>query len=234
MGGLVLRPVFDRLLATAHELAARRDTMHFEWTGAFPLLRAIIQELSQRWVAAGLLASNADAYCLTLSDMHAIAARPRPMQDEIARRRRSWERDRRRQWPLEVVAGREVYDDAPDALSSGDEELRGVAGSPGVASGTVRVIAGPHEFRSLKPGEVLVAPVTNPAWTPLFAVAGALVAETGGVLSHGAIVAREYGIPAVMGVRGATQLLRDGDVVTVDGTRGTVRPAVATGSRPSS
>jgi pyruvate,water dikinase len=74
----------------------------------------------------------------------------------------------------------------------------------------------------LKKGEILVAPITNPAWTPLFAVASAVITEVGGILSHGAIVAREYGIPAVMSVPGATKLLRDGQRITVDGNKGWV------------
>jgi phosphoenolpyruvate synthase/pyruvate phosphate dikinase len=87
----------------------------------------------------------------------------------------------------------------------------------------VRVIRGEHEFNFLQPGEVLVCPYTNPAWTPLFAAAVAVVAETGGATSHAAIVAREYGIPAVMAVRGATRLLQVGREILVDGNRGRVR-----------
>jgi pyruvate,water dikinase len=89
----------------------------------------------------------------------------------------------------------------------------------------VCIVRGTEEFGKMQPGHVLVAPLTNPAWTPLFAVAEALVAETGGTLSHGAIVAREFGIPAVLGVRGATSALRDGQVVAVDGSAGTVEIA---------
>ena len=74
----------------------------------------------------------------------------------------------------------------------------------------------------LVPGEILVAPSTDPGWTPLFMTAGALVMEMGGVVSHGAVVAREYGIPAVVGVADATTRLRDGQNVTVDGAAGTV------------
>jgi pyruvate,water dikinase len=74
----------------------------------------------------------------------------------------------------------------------------------------------------LEPGEILVAPSTDPGWTPLFMTAGALVMEMGGVISHGAVVAREYGIPAVVGVADATVRLRDGQTVTVDGAAGTV------------
>lgn len=86
----------------------------------------------------------------------------------------------------------------------------------------MRVILGPDEFGKLQRGEILVAPLTNPSWTPLFAIASAVITEVGGILSHGAIVAREYGIPAVMSVPGATQNLSDGQMITVDGNRGMV------------
>jgi pyruvate,water dikinase len=86
----------------------------------------------------------------------------------------------------------------------------------------VRVIRGPAEFGKIRRGDVLVAPVTAPAWTPLFALAAAVVTETGGALSHAAIVAREYGIPAVLAVKRATSLLADGDHVVVDGNAGWV------------
>jgi pyruvate,water dikinase len=81
---------------------------------------------------------------------------------------------------------------------------------------------GPDDFHRLQSGDILVAPWTTPVWTPLFAIAGGLITEVGGILSHGAIVAREYGIPAVMAVAGATRSLHDGQQLTVDGAKGTV------------
>ena len=101
-------------------------------------------------------------------------------------------------------------------------DLQGIAGSPGVISGPARVIRGPDQFGTLEKGEILVAPLTNPVWTPLFAIAGGIITEVGGILSHGAIVAREYGIPAVMSIPGATQAISDGQFITVDGNRGVV------------
>lgn len=90
--------------------------------------------------------------------------------------------------------------------------------------GTVRVIDGSESFGLLEPGEVLVCRFTDPTWTPLFATASAVVVETGGPLSHAAIVAREYQIPAVLAVSGATTRLHTGDRVAVDGTKGQVNP----------
>jgi pyruvate,water dikinase len=100
--------------------------------------------------------------------------------------------------------------------------IKGVAASPGKATGLARVLHGPEDFGQMKPGDVLVAPITTPAWTPLFAMASAIVTDVGGPLSHGSIVAREYGIPAVLGTGVATRRIQSGQTITVDGGAGTV------------
>jgi pyruvate,water dikinase len=100
--------------------------------------------------------------------------------------------------------------------------LKGVAASPGSVTATARVLHGPEDFEQMNPGDVLVAAITTPAWTPLFAMAAAVVTDIGGPLSHGSIVAREYGIPAVLGTGDATRRIRSGQMVTVDGGRGVV------------
>ena len=99
--------------------------------------------------------------------------------------------------------------------------LHGSPASPGAATGKARVILSPRGAH-LEPGEILVAPSTDPGWTPLFLTAGGLVMEMGGMMSHGAVVAREYGIPAVVGVANATERIATGDTVTVDGSSGVV------------
>jgi pyruvate,water dikinase len=102
------------------------------------------------------------------------------------------------------------------------EALTGTPGSPGTATGPARVLRGPADFARVRPGDVIVCRSTDPAWTPLFAVAAAIVTETGGVLSHAAIVAREHRIPAVLGVAGAMSAIRDDQPVTVHGDHGDV------------
>src|SRR5205807_5099071 len=112
--------------------------------------------------------------------------------------------------------------DAEAALVvAGSGGLRGSPASPGTITGVARVIRSPQGAR-LEPGEILVAPSTDPGWTPLFLTAGGLVMEMGGMMSHGAVVAREYGIPAVVAVAGATDQIVTGQRVTVDGSAGTV------------
>ncbi|MEV0460728.1 PEP-utilizing enzyme [Catellatospora methionotrophica] len=100
--------------------------------------------------------------------------------------------------------------------------VSGVPSSPGQARGPVRLVRTVDDFARMRPGDVLVCRTTDPAWTPLFRLAAAVVTETGGLLSHASIVAREYRIPAVVGATGALSLLGDGTTVIVDGTLGTV------------
>lgn len=115
------------------------------------------------------------------------------------------------------AAGRSGQRQSTDGLA-----LAGIGASPGRYSGTVRVVAGEHEFDKLMAGDVLVCPVTSPVWSVLFSRIGALVTDSGGILSHPAIIAREYGIPAVVATGNATSVLRDGQQVTVDGYAGSV------------
>ena len=101
--------------------------------------------------------------------------------------------------------------------------IRGTPASPGQVEGVARIIREPAEAGRFGKGEILVAPYAEPGWAPLFLLAAGVVMEVGGRLCHGAIVAREYGIPAVVGVREATLRIRDGDVISVDGNLGEVR-----------
>ncbi len=111
----------------------------------------------------------------------------------------------------------------PDgATREGSRSLRGTAGAPGVHTGRARIILSAEEFDRVQAGDVLVTRTTNPSWTPLFGVIGALVTDSGGVLSHGAIVAREVGLPAIVGTKGATETIIDGQIITVDGNRGLI------------
>ena len=94
--------------------------------------------------------------------------------------------------------------------------------SPGKVTGIATIITSAGQFENMKPGTILVCPTTTPAWTPLFAQAQALVTDIGGILAHGSIVAREYGIPAVMGTGNATKRIKDGQLISVDGNTGKV------------
>lgn len=223
-GRLFTWPLFHWVLQQSQGHTRERDTLHFELTRLFPPFRHMLTELGRRWTARGRLDRPDDLYYLTFDEVCEAATAALPLQDRIRPRRAEFEANRRRAWPPIIRDGEEIWTAAEEpARGAGDgRHWVGVAGSPGVQSGVARVICGPEEFGKLQRGEILVAPLTNPVWTPLFAIAGAVVTEVGGILSHGAIVAREYGIPAVMSVTGATSLIRDGQTLTVDGNKGVV------------
>lgn len=101
--------------------------------------------------------------------------------------------------------------------------LRGTGASAGVVRGPARVTLSQDDFDRIQPGDVIVCPSSNPSWVPVFTIAGGLVTNTGGVLSHAAVVAREFGLPAVVGAAEATTRIADGRIVEIDGTAGTVR-----------
>ncbi len=118
--------------------------------------------------------------------------------------------------------GRAFYEGLNDAPPGADGNvIVGSPVSPGVVEGAVRVVFDPHAAQ-LAPGEILVCPGTDPSWTPLFLAAGGLVMEVGGLMTHGSVVAREYGIPAVVGVDRATQRLKTGQRIRVDGSSGQI------------
>ncbi len=139
--------------------------------------------------------------------------------DVVTKRRAVWDAERRRtQVPRILVEdGRAIH----DGLSAGEGDLHGAGVSPGVAEGPVRVVRDPRTTQ-LVPGEIMVCPGTDPAWTPLFLTAGGLITEVGGLMTHGSVVAREYGIPAVVGVHDATTRLTDGQRIRIDGTSGAI------------
>lgn len=220
-GRVIELPLFNWILKHTQVQTRERDTMHFELTRLLPPFRRMLFELGRRWSVRGILATPEDIFFLTLEEMVEVAETPRPMEEMVARRRVEYQQSRIRKAPGIIRDGEEISQERT-AFAAVAGQLRGVAGSPGVAHGIARVIRGPEEFHMLQSGEILVAPLTNPVWTPLFAIAGGLVTEVGGILSHGAIVAREYGIPAVMAASEATKILQEGQPVTVDGNKGIV------------
>lgn len=221
-GRFLTWPLFRWLLDNIEFHTRERDTVHFEMTRIIPAFRRFLHELGKRWTQRGLLTETNQIFFLTFDEMKSMADRPKFLGEIAQRRQEEFEINKHRAWPDVIRGGREIFS---QQASQGKDEagrLEGVAGSPGVVTGRARVIRGPEEFFRLQPGEILVAPITNPVWTPLFAIAGGVITEVGGILSHGAIVAREYGIPAVMSIAAATRCGLDGQTVMVDGNRGWV------------
>ena len=177
--------------------------------------RRAIARTGAELVAAGRLDRAADVFFLDLAELESSA----DLRAIVVKNRADYQRELgRRVIPQVMTSEGECFYAAPSAVRGA---LVGIPASAGVHEGRVRVTLDPARAR-LEPGEVLVAPGTDPAWTPLFLSAGALVTELGGAMSHGSVVAREYGIPAVVGVPEATKSLRTGQWVRVDGNSGQV------------
>jgi phosphohistidine swiveling domain-containing protein len=218
------RQVFTAVDGSKAGMAFREDT-HFYATMLLPPLRRALLELGARLRTAGVLDEAKDVFHLRFEELGAISdSATLPAADRDRLRATVLARAAKRQ----ELAGQPVVDlDAlfvdrkprPDAL------VTGTGASRGSATGAVRIVRGPADFGELRSGEILVCPYTNPSWTPLFQRAAAVVVDAGGTGSHAAIVAREYGIPAVMGTRNATAVLTDGQRVTVDGDAGSVTTA---------
>jgi pyruvate,water dikinase len=165
------------------------------------------------------VADPSDIYFLTLPEARRALA-GQDLRTLVAQRRTAFGRERKRKHIPRVLLSDGTDAEATAGVRSG-QGLTGTPASAGAVTGPARVILSPEGAR-LEPGEILVAPSTNPGWTPLFLTAAGLVMEMGGAMSHGAVVAREYGIPAAVGVPGATEWITTGTIITVDGTLGTV------------
>ncbi len=215
------RSAFVALLTQARCLLQIREDTHFYATLPLPIIRRALLELGGRLADVGAIDVPEDVFHLKLGELEQIDG-PWPPPPHVVQQARALvlrRKDRRA-----ALEGTPLFDlqlNQPSELE-GDALLRGSPGSPGIAEGRVRIVHDGSEFGKLRPGEVLVAPFTNPAWTPLFERAAAVVVDSGGAGSHAAIVAREYGIPAVMGTVDGTRRLVDGQWVGVDGTRGLV------------
>jgi pyruvate,water dikinase len=222
-----LRSAFLARLAEARCLLQIREDTHFYATLALPIVRRTVLELGGRLAGAGVLDRPEDVFHLTLDELERVDGTwppPAQLADELraAALRRKQRRAALEGTPLVDPRLLRPTERERDPALHGNVLLHGMPGSPGVAEGPVRVVRTGAEFGTLRSGEVLVAPHTNPAWTPLFQRAIAVVVDSGGAGSHAAIVAREYGIPAVMATVDGTRRLEDGQRVRVDGSRGLV------------
>jgi pyruvate,water dikinase len=222
---------FDRMLAIAQRYALIRDEQISDVTIGWPLLRRALRRLGEHLVGMHMLAEPDDVYYLERAEIDLALAGRAPRVD-VTSRVRTQARQRRLSPPLVIGKVNKIVMStqrnavaAMRSSSSPGEHIVGMPASPGRATGPVRIVHGPAEFDRLRPGEVLVAPATSPAWTPLFARAVAVVTDGGSVAAHASLVAREYGLPAVVAAEGATTQLRDGMIVTVDGSAGTVELA---------
>jgi rifampicin phosphotransferase len=218
--GWILGFALDR----ARQLAGLRELPKYFFVLALAQMRRQLAIIGEEIARAGTIERGDDIFFLNLHDVRGALA-GQDMRDVVRRRRAEYEQElRRRHVPRVLLSdGTEPEAQATSNVAV-DGALSGTPASAGSVTGRARVILDPVGAR-LEPGEILVAPSTDPGWTPLFLTAGGLVMEMGGANSHGAVVAREYGIPAVVGVAGATSHFVTGQQITVDGTTGLVRSA---------
>jgi len=227
------RRLLDHLYRVSDCFAGTRDTPKHYNLLFFRAVRARLLEEGHRLVRDGRLDAAEDVFGLTFIDLERAEQDPfldlRSVHETRTRFLKRLEA-RVRTFPPVIDSRGRILRPPPRAEKPG--ELRGMPISPGIASGPVTILRDPTE-KPVHSGDVLVAYATDPGWTPLFSVAGAVVLEIGGVLQHGAVVAREFGKPCVAGIDRVTTRLRDGQLVEVDGTAGVVR-LLAPGSGPRS
>jgi phosphohistidine swiveling domain-containing protein len=240
------RQLLHWLAAKARVASALRESGKSALVRLLVPFRGIALEVGRRLVASGHLEEIADVFHLAVIDIEAFLRREwdgRGAAELAADRREQRERWLKGETPADVIIRSSngqsgelpltwtgiAAPPEPEAQTSMDGlALQGTSASGGLASGVARVIRHPREGSRLQAGEILVAPSTDPGWTPLFLRASAVIMEVGGYLSHGAIVAREYGLPAVVNIPGLLSQVRDGQRLTVDGDRGRV---ICEGSR---
>ncbi|MFC7068771.1 PEP/pyruvate-binding domain-containing protein [Halobaculum lipolyticum] len=217
----LVRPAVRRLTRVYRGGLATREHPKFAVARLLDELRTEALAAGADLADSGAIPGESAVWLLTLEELRTGLVDRRSLAGiDFAARRRAFERARSRRAPALVTSDGEIPR-APRSTTGEGDRLVGTGAAPGVVEGRVRVVTDPGET-GLEAGEVLVAPYTDPGWTPLFATAAAVVTEVGGRLTHGSLVAREYGIPSVVAVEDATSLLRTGERVRVDGAAGTV------------
>ncbi len=211
-------------LRRAHALSGFREMTRFVVGLVLAQARQLLWPVGEVLVRAGRLQESADIFFLSLAEADAALAGA-DLRERVSERRATFTRElTRRHVPLVLLSDGTEPTASPQRSqreASAEGLLQGTPASAGSVTGIARVIHDPHGAH-LSPGEILVAPSTDPGWTPLFLQAAGLVMDVGGAMAHGAIVAREYGLPAVVGVVGATERIRTGRRLTVNGTTGTI------------
>jgi pyruvate,water dikinase len=223
-----LRPLVARLFAQAARGTAKREQAKGTIVHGVAGLRRPLFRRAERFVREGLLPDRTQFFMATLDELPVLLADPASLAPELARRRERYDELNQLVPPFSFdghLPDPATWPRRSDPLPKVEEDgrvLSGIGVSGGLARGRARVVTDPADPRGLEPGEILVAPLTDPAWTPLFLAAAAVVVDVGALQSHAAIVARELGVPAVVSVEHASKRIRDGDELEVDGSRGTV------------
>jgi rifampicin phosphotransferase len=190
-------------------------------------MRMALYELGRRMVERGIIGDHHDVTMVMERELDAFVADPESFRGELARRVRNYKLLFHLEPPFFMTENRPLSEwpsrkERKVQQAGPGDVLTGVAGSPGKARGRARIITDPYEIGDYAPGDVLIAPQTDPAWTPLFVPAAAVVVNVGATITHAVIICRELGLPCAVSVRDATLKIPDGVMVEVDGTAGTV------------
>ena len=222
----IKRMIFDRVLQAARSGSVLRENFKNEGIRWIATLRRMLLEIGAKLTDTGVLQEPDDVFFLHVQELEAVlhGASDLDVPQIIPTRRAEYEQNQSIT-PPKVVVGRfdpDKHLPEPEAASESADVLHGVAASAGVATGKARVILRADAEEQIQAGEILVAPFTDPGWTPYFVPAAGIVTDQGGLLSHGSIIAREYGIPAVVNIPAATRIIKTGQTLRVDGNRGVV------------
>jgi phosphoenolpyruvate synthase/pyruvate phosphate dikinase len=220
-GGRVKAKIMARLIAVYRGLIGFREYPKYIMITIFGLYKEAILEEAAGLVRAGALKRVEDAYYLSLEELTEVVRTGRVDYQVIGERQAKYERYEKLTPPRLMTGEGEILTGSYGDQGAPAGALPGIPVSAGVIEGRARVIVRPEEG-TLQKGDILVAPFTDPGWTPFFASASGLVTEIGGQMTHGSVIAREYGIPAVVGVEEATKRIRDGQPIRVNGTKGYV------------
>ncbi len=219
------RSLFNFLLARAQYGSVFRENVKCEIVRLITNLRIMLLELGRKLHDESMTQNPEDVFFLKLEELEPLTQERAgfEVKEDIAKRRAEYDHWQTVTPPGTIVGRFDPQKSAPEQYDTDAEILKGLAVSAGVAIGKARVILRADEQQQLLPGEILVAPFTDPGWTPYFVPAVAVVMDQGSLLSHGSIVAREYGIPAVVNVGYATKIIKTGQKIQVDGNTGVVR-----------
>jgi pyruvate,water dikinase len=226
--GEELAAQFEGAMVAANQLAFRERTKTTN-IRAVHEARQVFGELARRHVDLGHLANPVHLFMLRDEEVEAFVADPAAFTDELAERHQVWSELWALEPPFFIVDGNVPpistwprRGDAPVSVCGPGDSIQGVPGCAGVARGRARVILDPSDPGLMEAGDILIAPSTDPAWTPLFMPASAVVVDVGGQISHSIIVSRELGLPCVVSATNATRRIPDGATIEVDGGSGTV------------
>ncbi|HEY9077664.1 MAG TPA: PEP/pyruvate-binding domain-containing protein [Anaerolineaceae bacterium] len=214
----------DFFASRVRALMGLRENPKFFAVRMLDLIRSQLLLSGEEFVQCGEIEQRDDFLYLTFTELESFAAREtRDWREIIRQRRESYQRELlRRQIPRILLSDGRAFYEGVQAVDAGEGVVVGSPVSPGTVEGMIRVVFDPSKSQ-LQPGEILVCPGTDPSWTPLFLAAGGLIMEVGGMMTHGAVVAREYGIPAVVGVHQATSRFQNGQRVRLDGSKGIIQ-----------